>query len=331
MESKIKKFFFNKEMLIYIVVTIMFFGIFIAQEFALDSYATYTFNIKELYNQFAPCGRFLIIITGTFLKLMNISDKTSYFLSYALAMVCMILSQYKLFNLIKKDVKNRNLQILIPILLVLNIFSIELFLFIEKGIMILSVFLCICALDSVIKFLEKRDKKHIIFALIYVLLANFSYQGVVGIFVALSLIYILKYSKTLKDFIVNNILVALIYGIPSLLDYILIKLLSVGSRVSGNIVIAESIKKIIQSTLNMMVTTYEILPKFFYLVLVLSIIIIISINIYKVKDKKLLEVLKIIYIFSEIIIATIFPQIMQNTDSIWFVPRSTYSYASILT
>ena len=80
------------------------------------------------------------------------------------------------------------------------------------------------------------------------LIANFSYQGVVGIFVAISLIYILKYSKNIKEFIINNVVVAMLYGIPAIIDYLLIKFTYSGTRVSGQIILSQSLKKVILST-----------------------------------------------------------------------------------
>ena len=75
------------------------------------------------------------------------------------------------------------------------------------------------------------------------LLANFSYQGVVGIFVAISIIYILKYSKNIKEFVINNICVALSYGIPAIIDYLLIKICYISSRINGEIILSGSLKK----------------------------------------------------------------------------------------
>lgn len=319
----------NKETLIYIVITIAFFGIFSSIEYALDTYATFSFSIQDLYNQFVSCGRFFIVLVGFLLKLFNINDELCYFLSFILAILCMIISQYKLYNIIKKDIKCEKLRIIVPTLIVLNIFSIELFLFIEKGIMVFSILMCICGVEAIIKVFDKKEKKYIIFALAYMLFANFSYQGVTGIFIAISLIYIIKYSKNKKEFVFNNIIVALVYGIPSLIDYILIRVLSVGSRVSGDIVLFESIKKIIKSTINMVITTYDLLPKYLYIVLFSIIIIILIWQISLQKERKLSQIFKIAYISAGVIAATIFPQIMQNTDSIWFVPRSTYPYATL--
>ena len=324
-----KKYINSKELLIYIALTIIFFGVFYNIEYAVDTYATFSFSIQDLYNQFAPCGRFIIVLFGTILKFLNINNKISYFVSFAVGIICMTISQYKLYKIIEKDVKCKALKVIVPTLIILNIFSIELFLFIEKGIMIFSILMCICALEVLIIFFETKKKKYIFYAIIYMLLANFSYQGVTGIFVALSIIYILKYSKSIKEFVLNNFVVACIYGIPALIDYVLIKFFSVGSRVSGEIILSQSIKRILKSTLDMIIYTHKLLPKCLYLGLVGIITILLVYNILVKDGEKIRGILKIIYIFAGIIIVTVFPQIMQSTDWIWFVPRSTYSYAAL--
>lgn len=329
MNFNFKNLIKSKEILFYIAITAIFFGVFCSIEYAVDSYATFSFSVQNLYNQFVPCGRFIIVLVGTILKLLNINNKITYLLSFAVAIICMIISQYKLYKIIEKDVKNKKLKIMIPTLIILNVFCIELFLFIEKGIMIFSILMCICALETIINFFETKKRKYILYALIYMLLANFSYQGVTGIFIALALVYILKYSKNIKEFLLNNTVAACIYGIPAVIDYVLIRILSVGSRVSGEIVLIESVKKIAKSTFEMVIYMHKLLPKYFYLVLVGIITIILFWQIISKDNKKVKGILKIIYLFTGIIAVTILPQIIQSTDWIWFVPRSTYSYAAI--
>ena len=329
MKCSLKKILKNRELLIYAAITVIFFGVLFKIEYATDTYATFSFSIKELCNQFVSCGRFFIVLTGSLLKILNLNDNVCYFISFIFAIVCMVISQYKLYNIIKEDIKCNGLRIIIPTLIILNVFSIELFLFIEKGIMIFSVLMCICALEDIIKLFEKDEKKYIVYALIYMLFANFSYQGVTGIFIAISIIYILKYSKTIKEFLKNNIIVAFIYGFPALVDYILIKILTVGSRVSGEIIWLDSLKKIIKGTVNMVGTTYNLLPNYLYLGLLTTIILILLLQIIAKNNKKIIEILKIVYIFTGVMVVTVIPQIMQNTDFIWLVPRSTYSFAAL--
>ena len=240
MKQKLKSIFLDKSLWIFSAITLIFFGIFAKMEFAVDSYATLTFSIKGFITQFASSGRFCLVIVGVILKMLNLKYETIYIISFIGAIVCMIISLYKLYLIIKDDIKNDILKILIPTLIVLNAFSLELFLFIEKGIMLFGVMVCIFAVGEIKKWLESKNKKYLVTTFIFMLLGNFSYQGVVGIFVAIAIIYIIKYSKNIKEFIINNIVVALSYGIPAVIDYLLIKVLYSSSRVTGNIDFARS-------------------------------------------------------------------------------------------
>ena len=83
-----------------------------------------------------------------------------------------------------------------------------------------------------------------------------------------------------------------------------------------------------------MLATYTILPKYTFIVLItiLFVLAIVLIFINK-KDKistKILKILGIVYVCFATIAITIIPQLMQNTESIWFVPRSTYPFGAIV-
>ena len=327
---KLKELYNNRKIILfYTMITLIFFGIFAKIEYATDTYATFSFSLNEFGNIFSASGRFLTVFCGTIVRLLKISDNICYLLSFILAVLSMIFSQYKLYNIIKEDIHCEELKITIPVLILLNIFSIELFLFIEKGIMIFGIFMCICALESIIKLFKTKEKKYYLFSLIFILLANFSYQGVIGIFIAISVIYIIKYSKNIKDFFINNIIVGSAYVLPTIVDYIAIKILFKNDRINGEIILIQSIKKISLSTVRMIISTYNILPKFFFLGLIIIIIALIFYKILLQENQKIVNVLKVLYIILAVIMVSILPQMLQNTNSIWFVPRSTYAYAAL--
>ena len=298
-------------------------------EYATDTYSVFNFNSEQVYAQFASSGRFITAIIGRLVKIAGFSEQAIYVGSYLLAIICVLISQYKVYGLLKDDVKNKNFRILIAILIIINPFSIELFLFIEKGVMWLGVLMAVCAVERIVKYFETNRKRNIVYAMIFMFLANCSYQGVVGIFVSVSLIYILKYSSDIKEFVKNNIVVAVTYGIPAVADYLLIKILYQGSRVNGQIILSESVSKIFDGTIQMIISTYGLLPKYLFII---SIGILFSLGVYETirkKRKAFYEISKYIYIIIGTIIITVMPQIMQSTSSIWFVPRSTYAFGAL--
>ena len=326
-----KKMFKDTKLYFFVVISAIFFLNLLKMEYATDTYAVFCFDAKSIFQQFASSGRLVTACVGAMCKILNIRNDVMYICSFIIAFISIVFSEYKLYKIIKEDINDKLFQKIIPILIIVNIFSIELFLFIEKGIMIFAIMMCIVALDNFIKSLKFKSKKNLLYAVISMMIATCSYQGVVGIFVAISMIYILKYSDSIKSFIKNNVIVALIYGIPAILDYVFVKILYSSSRINGKIIFKETINKIILSTQDMIKFTYRLLPKNFFITVITLIIIICVYEIIRnKKDLKLkfIEIGKIIYIIFGLLIVTVLPQMVQNTQSIWFVPRSTYVFAS---
>ncbi len=330
--EKVKKIVKNKEFWLFALITIIFFGTFIKMEYATDTYSVFATNRQEIIAHFMQSGRFVTAFSGWISTKLALGNTTIYLISVILAFACTSISMYKLYTILKAEIKNNLVLVISAILLILNVFSIELYLFLEKGVLMLSVLLCVLAFEKMIKFFE-GDKKAILWVFVYMLIANFSYQGTVALFVALCTLYIIKNAKNIKTFIINNIYTAICYGIPALVNYLTVKVIYSNPRVSAENNLLLSIEKIIDGTKYMIGSTYSILPKYFF-VGVLSLIIFVGIiNILRQKEtakKKILLILGIVYIILVTTVFTIFPQIMQSTASISFVPRSTYAFASII-
>ena len=83
-----------------------------------------------------------------------------------------------------------------------------------------------------------------------------------------------------------------------------------------------------------MIQTYQILPTntfIFFNVLVAILIVISSIKDKKTDKKSIFKtIVSLTYIILVDYAFAILPQAMQKTDSIWFVARSTYPFASML-
>ena len=329
----VKKYFSDKSLYIFLAVTILFFGIFFAVQYAPDTYSVFTTELNAMVEHFFSCGRYITGIALYITKgIFGASNETIYALSYIFAIICSTLSLYELNKILSKEISNKFICMLVTILLIINPFSLEMFFYVEKGIMMLSILLCVLAVKEIIKYFE-GNKKAIIPALILMFIANCCYQGTVGLVVAISLIYIIKYSKNIKDFIINNIVVALVYGIPAVLNFITIRLFFSNSRVSGEVNLSESLSKILTGTKRMLVDTYDILPHFLFLAAIaIALIVLIYKLVTEIKENKarILLALGAVYIIVGTMFATIAPQMMQATDSIWFVARSSYPAAALL-
>ena len=174
----------KKEIGIIILITILFFGSFIKPDYVTDTYSIWGNPWKDSFIHFLSLGRFVTAFFWAIIRICNIKFVISYEISYFIAIYAIILSIYKMYNILLNDIKNKILCLLISITVIINPFSLELFMYFEKGILALSVLLNILAVEELIKVFN-GEKQKIVKVRLYMLLANFSYQGVVATFVAI--------------------------------------------------------------------------------------------------------------------------------------------------
>lgn len=317
---------------IFTFITILFLGNLYRMEYATDTYCVFTNESNESIGTFIRAGRFLTALMLKIFFSLKLSENTMYLISFSIAIVSIVTSMYRLYKIIYKDIENNKISIIVSILIILNIFIIELMLFIEKGIMVLSILFNVLAFEQLLKVFE-GNRKNIIGVFIFMLLANCSYQGTVALFVVLSMIYILKKSRNVKDFILKNILTAFLYGIPAGINYIGTRFIYGSERVTGNVNLKSSILKIVQNILSIFKNTCQIMPKWFFFSFLVMIIITIIYKAFKSETKlseRMRKIGGIIYIIAGTIISCVMPQLLQNTESIWMVPRTVYALASLI-
>lgn len=332
MRNKVKNLFKDKNLYLFLLISLLFFGTLSGLEFATDSFVFFTSKSYDYAKIFASSGRLVSALFTIIVTFFSLNDTAIYTIMYILAILATTLATYKLYNILRENIENRIARSIVSIIAIINLFVIELYLFLEKGIMMLSVLFCVIALEKLISFFKERHRIDILFVFIFMLLANFCYQGTVGLFVVFALPFILKYSKSFKQFIFNNIIVALLYGIPAFIDYMITKILG-NVRTGASIDILESLKKILNLSHTMLIETYKIIGPYIFLgsiILVIVSIVIAIIKKYRSFKKFLLEFLKIIYILVGTYVVTVFPQIMTGTEYVSLLPRTTYAFGSIL-
>lgn len=336
MEVLVGRILKNKKIWIYVMLSMLFCGIFIIKDYTQDSYLCFQDTWKEPFIHFLTLGR---VNSGIFwLILSKTNYSTLIFVSGILAIWFLSLSMYiteniikNMFNYINKKY-NEIFVTLISIIIILNIFVIELFVWYEKGIMLLSVLSSIIALRFLQKFLEndKKFDKNIIMSFVFMLIANFSYQGTLGIFISIGSLLIIVYSKNVKKFLLNGMYLIFNYIIPSVINILFIKSIFHTNRVVVNDSIFDKIKQIFKASYDIIINSYDIIPKYYFLLMILiSIIIFMYLNFFVTKDikSKILNILELFMICFVTYIASVAPQFFQNGVNI--VPRTFYSFATL--
>ena len=111
MKKYIKNILTDNVWWIFTAITLIFFGTLYKMEFAVDTYATLSFTMKEFINQFASSGRFLLVFVGIIFKILNFNNKTIYILSYLMAIMCIQIIQHNKRRYWVKIFKNINTNI----------------------------------------------------------------------------------------------------------------------------------------------------------------------------------------------------------------------------
>lgn len=324
--KQIKEIFKDKRLYIFLLITLVSFGIFIIKNYTVDTYG-YEFDTNP-GKQLATLGR---IITATFVFIFSkINIESMYIVSFILAIIATTFSMYKLNEILKRDIKNEIITIIISISVIINFNTLELFMFIEKGIMMFSVLLTVLAIGHIEDAL-KGDKRAWMVILIEMFLANCCYQGTVGLFIAIGVIYIIKNSKNIIDFIKNNMIVGLLYAVPAFINLIIVKFIFNSSRLENSVTLKEKIFQVVQTTKNILTQTFDILPKYLYLTILIIIIGLFIINLIKNREKAskiVLNILKLIYIISAVLVSAMAPQII--SADVYVVPRNVYCIGALI-
>ena len=134
----------DKNLYLFLAVTLIFFGIFIIKDYTIDSYIFFQETWKEPFLHFLDLGR---IVTAMFWLIVSWTNyDIFYIVSIIIAFITTTLSMYELNKILEKDISNKNITKIISIIAIINFCTLELYMFVEKGIMMLSVLMIILAI-----------------------------------------------------------------------------------------------------------------------------------------------------------------------------------------
>lgn len=333
MNIKVKNILKDKNLYLFLVIVLLFFGLFFKQNFSVDTYQLFATKNMSYMNIYKEDGRLIQFTLINLFLLLRLTPNSIYIVIFILAILFETLSIYFLNNTLKKYITNSFICSLISILIIINPFSIELWLFTEMAVMQLSILSCVLAFKFFDKFLEKKSFKNILYSLLFILIAVFSYQGTIAIFIALSSLVIIKYSKNIKDFIFNNIFMGICYSLPVITNFLTAKFLGT-SRLNLEHNLLETITIISNQVLKVLLNSFNILPSgiFTLFIFITLIIVIVSIALQsKINfSKKMFLTFGLIYVIFMTYLFTVFPMFAQDPKTIAVFPRSTYTFGSII-
>ena len=218
-----KKIKVNLTIILSIIITLIIFFMFKNEHFALDTYG-FELDISKNAHWYLLNGRFIMTIFLKVCELINISCKSIKFISLIISLISLFVSNIILNKNIEKYINNK-FSYLISTIIIYSPFIFEFYLFPEyTGIMSFAILMSILAYTNITKFFDLNKIKYLILSILFAFISVSSYQGVIGCFIALSAFYIMINYKSIKQFIIQNVICISIYGGVSLISLIITKI-----------------------------------------------------------------------------------------------------------
>lgn len=223
--------------------------------------------------------------------------------------------------LLQVQKKPKYLSAFLSFFVVLNIFIVEFFMFPEyTGVMCFSIFLISMATRMMIQFFKTREKKFIAYACLFSFFTAFCYQGTLSLLVLFPIGFTLYYGKDIKTFLQNNLVIALCYLVPSVTTLVTAKLLG-SSRSTSELNLSLAFSKIYDGSKHLLVTTFHILPTYFFIGFVAITSVMVLYLLIRSKEK-VVKYLFFIYTMAAVVIVTLVPHFLIKASNVWIVPRS---------
>ena len=309
------------------VLILLFFGINIYFQFATDTFPTLQLGfIDRAADMFSRNGRPLIALIYGIWGVLNLPSHLFYYFSSASALILLGGAVWLLQKILQKYNLKENTRILLAFTAIANIYILEYFMFIEKVGFMLAIFLCILGVYFIEKFFRERRLKQLILAAIMLILTIFTYQCAVALFVILSIPFAFKYAKKFKDYALNIISIGACYGLAVLLDLLAFKTIFASQRMGENVNLLQNLKSVLKVLPSNLITTFNILPKGLFVIILATLITATVILAFKHKNK-FLQIINIIVIIGA---SFIFPVATIIQGSSGWTPRVVYPLASIV-
>ncbi len=337
MKKEIKnKIIKHKKIILATIVTLIFFISLAKVEYSRCTFRMYVNDYSVEFNHFLTLGRYIVAIWWKIVSVLKFNLSQTYFVSYAMAIIFMILSLYKTQNIVEKLIKKDTTQnwkkdilvLTISILITMNPFVIELFLYLEKGCMVMSLFFAIYAAEKMLNYFENRKIRDIIKTTVCILISAFCYQGATLMYLAFAFVFAVKYAKNIKQFILNNIIISIPFLLGYGINFICIKLFFTSVRIAGQINVVENLKVIGQKISQLLIDNFGTLPKFSIIIGVMALFAITCI--YSYKNKQIKYVFAFVYIYLATLVIILVPQLVLETNSVQILARSSIPYGGII-
>lgn len=309
---------------------------FIKPHFALDTYCVYAHDANMQITHFLVSNRIfsalarwismvLDISFFTYMKLLNLAGvgflALSWFILYKFVVVITKKQSEVFYNILIAG---------ISFSIIYNFCTVESLLFWESGVMCLGILCTIigsCVFNSDIKY--KR-----LISIGVLLIGSTCYQGAITVYIPLTLVLLVyKHKESIKNIFIESIKVGFIYIFVMIINLLATKIFSnifnYEFRKMDILSIPEMFNTVVRLGYDMLVKTFGIGPKYWYIFTITIISVIFLICIFK-KQKSKFHILEYIVLLASCIIVPILPMLATPVANQYIETRMAMSFGSSL-
>ena len=324
MVEAIKKFIIDKKMLFASMLFVLgcVFPLFI-MEYSTDSYHFALYSIDTTIGQaMLNNGRFVPGLVIKLLSKMGFGIVGLYYFSLILAIFTLSLAIYELYKLLRGHMWKYGAYFL-AIVTVFNPFTIEFFLFIEKGFFCFAILMTVLSAKFFIRYLRGEKRVFLIFSYACLPLGVLTYQLISVAFITISAVFIVIYSRSIKGFIAHNAIAGSIFAFAYGIGFVALKCYNANNvRMSGGIKLTNILK-------------YYFITERWWVILIYLALLIIVFSLFclygKIKYENafdgtvMLTFAKCVYVFVLTTLCAALPFIFVNPAETWLTMRTAYA------
>ena len=142
------------------LLCLCFFSMDVFIEYATDTYALFQ-NLNEVVDIMIRYNSRIIV--GVVFQLWywsGIANETFYYISYFIAIFMLVAAVFLLQKILRNMIKNEFLRIAMSFVTIANVYIIEYFMFIEKGLFIFAIFFNVAAFFYMFRFFNDKIKRN---------------------------------------------------------------------------------------------------------------------------------------------------------------------------
>lgn len=306
------------------------FGIDYSFEYATDTYSTFHEKgtwVHVLYENGRPLKSLIFYIFET----LNIPAGLIYHLSHFLGIIFLTFAVACFSVILLPYVKSEVLGVVLSFTILANPFIINFWLFEEKSLFMLIILLNVIAgIITLNRWTDKSNRplwQDIVIIQICLWISVSMYQTGIFAYVVLLLPFMVIHSNKLKDFVIKNIFVAVMFGIPLATSFALAKFFLPVTRLGVNTTISDIFKTTLQIFHFVTFENFYNVEKGYFVMWLIILMLAVVFGVFAGVKDRLGFIAGALYITTGCVVVSFLLFLTGNSATCW--PRMIYSYGML--